>query len=99
MRNGAPTIVPIVCRGVNDEYGSWKMICISRRNGRIPDQPNRVISRPSNSIDPPVGDNNFVTTRPVVDFPHPDSPTNPNVSPAHTSNATPSTPFTPPTSP
>ena len=26
-RNGAPTIVPTVCRGFSDEYGSWKIIC------------------------------------------------------------------------
>src|SRR4029453_5588067 len=59
------------------------MICISRRNGRIPDQPNPVISRPSNSIVPPVADNNFVTTRPVVGFPHPHPPTHPHVPPEH----------------
>ena len=33
-RNGAPTIVPTVCRGFSDEYGSWKIICMSRRSGR-----------------------------------------------------------------
>ena len=35
IRNGAPTIVPTVCRGFSDEYGSWKIICMSRRSGRI----------------------------------------------------------------
>ena len=35
MRNGAPTIVPTVCRGFSDEYGSWKIIWISLRSGRI----------------------------------------------------------------
>ena len=27
-------IVPTVCRGFSDEYGSWKIIWISRRSGR-----------------------------------------------------------------
>ena len=26
IRKGAPMIVPIVCRGLSDEYGSWKII-------------------------------------------------------------------------
>ena len=34
-RNGAPTIAPTVCRGLSEEYGSWKIIWISRRSGRI----------------------------------------------------------------
>ena len=28
-----PMIAPTVCRGFSEEYGSWKMIWISRRNG------------------------------------------------------------------
>ena len=27
-------IVPTVCRGFSDEYGSWKIIWMSRRSGR-----------------------------------------------------------------
>ena len=34
IRNGAPTMVPIVCRGLSAEYGSWKTIAMSRRSGR-----------------------------------------------------------------
>ena len=34
-RNGAPTIAPTVWRGFSDEYGSWKIIWMSRRSGRI----------------------------------------------------------------
>ena len=34
IANGAPTICPTVLRGFSDEYGSWKIICISRRSGR-----------------------------------------------------------------
>ena len=43
MRNGAPTIVPMVCRGFSDEYGSWKMIWMSRRSGRIAPREKSVI--------------------------------------------------------
>jgi hypothetical protein len=32
---GRPTIVPTVWRGFSEENGSWKMICRSRRSGRI----------------------------------------------------------------
>ena len=27
-------MVPTVCRGFSDEYGSWKISCSSRRYGR-----------------------------------------------------------------
>ena len=30
-RSGVPTIAPTVCRGFSEEYGSWKIIWISRR--------------------------------------------------------------------
>ena len=33
MTNGSPMIVPTVLRGFSDEYGSWKIICMSRRSG------------------------------------------------------------------
>ena len=32
IANGSPMIVPTVLRGFSDEYGSWKIICISRRS-------------------------------------------------------------------
>ena len=31
--NGSAMIEPTVLRGFSDEYGSWKIICISRRSG------------------------------------------------------------------
>ena len=34
IANGSPMIWPTVLRGFSDEYGSWKIICISRRSGR-----------------------------------------------------------------
>ena len=35
IAKGWPMICPTVCRGLSDEYGSWKIICISRRTGRM----------------------------------------------------------------
>ena len=35
IANGSPMIDPTRRRGFSDPYGSWKIICISRRNGRI----------------------------------------------------------------
>ena len=32
IANGSPMIEPTVLRGFSDEYGSWKIICISRRS-------------------------------------------------------------------
>ena len=42
-------------RGFSDAYGSWKIICIRRRSGRICDSPRCVMSVPSNVIFPAVG--------------------------------------------
>ena len=33
MRSPSPMLSPIGERGSSDAYGSWKMICIRRRNG------------------------------------------------------------------
>ena len=74
-------ICPIVNRGLSDEYGSWNTICISRRSGRICRRLNLVMSRPSNMIEPEVASRSLSTSRAVVDFPQPDSPTSPTVSP------------------
>ena len=35
IRSGVPTICPTRWRGLRDAYGSWKIICISRRSGCI----------------------------------------------------------------
>src|SRR5213082_2976017 len=66
-RSGALTIAPTVCRGFSDEYGSWKIICTSRRSGRICPVDMCVMSRPSNVILPAVGASRRVTSRPVDD--------------------------------
>ena len=96
MMNGSEMIVPTVRRGFSDEYGSWKIICISRRSGLISFVLSPAISRPSNRTDPDVGWSSRISSRAVVDFPHPLSPTSPNVSPRSTSNVTPSTACTAP---
>src|SRR2546430_5073261 len=97
MRSGAATIEPTVCRGFSDEYGSWKIICTSRRSGRIAPTDRCVMSRPSKTTFPPVGSSSRVTSRPVVDLPQPDSPTRPSVSPGRIAKSMPSTARTAPT--
>ncbi len=95
-RSGAPTIEPTVCRGLSDEYGSWKIIPMSRRSGRIWPADRWLMSRPSNRICPPVGSSSRVSSRPVVVLPQPDSPTTPSVCPAATEKLTSSTACTAP---
>src|SRR5665648_273097 len=81
----------MVMRGLRDAYGSWKMNCTSRRYDCSDFPRKRSTSVPSNVIDPRVGSRRRMRHRPVVDLPHPDSPTRPSVSPARTANDTPST--------
>src|SRR3954470_7075793 len=97
MTNGSEMMVPTVLRGFSDEYGSWKIICISRR--RLLSSPPLIeaISRPLNVIEPDVGSTRRSSRRAVVDLPQPDSPTSPSVSPRMTSKDTPSTALTAPT--
>ena len=78
-------IVPTVRRGFSDEYGSWKIICISRRSGLISLALRSAISRPSKRTEPDVGCSSRSSSRAVVDLPQPLSPTIPNVSPRRTS--------------
>ena len=84
---GAPTMVPMLCRGFSDEYGSWKIIWMSRRSGRSRRVGRCVMSSPSKRTVPPVGSSRRVSSRPVVDLPQPDSPTTPSVSPRWTREA------------
>ena len=96
--NGAPTIVPTVCRGFSEEYGSWKIIWMSRRSGRICAGDRWVMSRPSKTICPPVGSSSRVISRPVVVLPQPDSPTSAErLARARPSKSRPSTAWTAPT--
>ena len=84
-------ILPTVCRGFSEEYGSWKIICTSRRSGRICSLDRWVMSVPAKVTLPAVGSSSRVTSRAVVLFPQPDSPTIEKVSPVRTSKSTPST--------
>ena len=45
-RNGSSRICPTRLRGFSDAYGSWKIICISRRNGRSSRRDSVVMSSP-----------------------------------------------------
>ncbi len=89
--SGSPTMLPADMRGSSDENGSWKMICISRRNGRSSDFDSFETSLPSSRISPLVGSTRRSSVRPTVDLPQPDSPTRPSVSPSLSENETPST--------
>ena len=74
---------PTRLRGFSDAYGSWKIIIISRRNGRISarERLRDVVARGSATV-PPVGSSSFMMQRAIVDLPQPDSPTTPSVSPS-----------------
>ena len=97
MTNGSEMIEPTVLRGFSDEYGSWKIICISRRSAFSSSPLMCAISLPSKRIDPSVGSISRSSSRAVVDLPQPDSPTIPSVSPRRTSKLMPSTACTAPT--
>src|SRR5438876_4834877 len=85
---------PTRLRGSSEAYGSWKIIIISRRIGRISVRESLVMSRPSKTIRPSVGSSRRMMQRAIVDLPQPDSPTTPSVSPPRTLKLTPSTAFT-----
>ena len=78
-------------RGLREEYGSWKTICIWRRVVRSASPSVRVMSSPSNRIEPESGSSSRIARRARVVFPHPDSPTSPRVIPGGTKRETPST--------
>ena len=83
--------------GLSEAYGSWKIICISRRRGRISRFPSPAISWPSKRTDPEVGSISWRIVRERVDLPQPDSPTRPKVEPCGISKVTPSSARTWPT--
>src|SRR5271154_2660044 len=91
MISASPMIARTVIRGFSEANGSWKMICMSRRSApsALPSSP--VTLRPSSHTSPELGSISRRIHRPVVDFPQPDSPTSPNVSPATISKLTSST--------
>src|SRR5947209_1488560 len=62
-----------------------------RRADRNSRSPMASTSTPDNRTEPDVGSTSRTTDRPVLDLPHPDSPTNPSVSPAEIEKLTPDT--------
>ena len=72
---------PTVFRGFSEAYGSWKIICMSRRISRSFFPFSRVMSWPLKYCFPSVASYRRMTTRASVDFPQPVSPTRPRVSP------------------
>ncbi len=84
-------MLPTVMRGLSEPYGSWKIICTRRRIWRSSSPWSAARSLPSKKMLPAVAGCSWVTTRPRVDLPQPDSPTRPSVSPWMMSRVTPST--------
>ena len=82
IANGSPTIWPTLLRGFSDEYGSWKMICISRRSGRSARwrEARDVLAVEADRARTSASSSRTIS-RAVVDLPQPDSPTMPSVSP------------------
>src|SRR5215813_14784020 len=70
------------------------MICMSSLRRRSESEPSDSKSCPRKFTFPEVGSINLRIQRPMVDLPHPDSPTNPNVSPLRILKLTSSTAFT-----
>src|SRR3989475_6113377 len=96
LSSGSCRMSPTVMRGSREANGSWKIICIFRRTRRRRPPRSRVMSWPSNTILPAVAGSSAVMSRARVDFPQPDSPTRPSVSPRRISRSTPSTARTAP---
>src|SRR5579863_828478 len=84
-------------RGSSDAYGSWNIICMSRRFVRS--FPLLILAMSSSlmTMEPDVGGSRATIILPVVVLPQPDSPTRPNVSPGRTSKDTSETACTAPT--
>ena len=85
---GSATTSRILRRGLSEEIGSWKTSWILVRSRRSSFGSKEVNSVPSRRMLPEVGGLTMAMARPVVDLPHPDSPTSPRVSPAATSRLT-----------
>ena len=86
-----------VIRGFSDAYGSWKTIWMSRRmRTHLPPLEVRDVLAVEDDL-PAVGSSSWMSGRPGVDLPQPDSPTSPSVSPRTTVKSTPATACTWPT--
>ena len=82
-------------RGLNEESGSWKIICESAAHEPHlgARQRAQILAPRSRSSPSPAfaGRQQAQDARPIVVLPLPDSPTSPRVSPVATSNETPAT--------
>ena len=92
--SGNETICSTVFRLFSDAYGSWKTICISRRNRRSSREETPKRSVDSKWTPPEVGSSSRSSSRASVDLPEPDSPTSPTVSPRLSTSETSSTALT-----
>src|SRR5207244_9560289 len=93
-RRPSPTISPTDMRGFSEPYGSWKMICTSRRISFNSFLFALKMLRPSRNASPDVGGISRKIVRATVDLPEPDSPIRPRVSPCLMSKLTSSTALT-----
>ena len=89
MFSGSSTMSRTLRLGFSDEIGSWKIIWMFVRTVRMSLPWSVVSSCPWKLMEPLVGRGSCMIARPVVDLPHPDSPTRPSVSPARTSRLMP----------
>ncbi len=97
ISSGSDTISPTVMRGLSDAYGSWNTICMRLRTSRFERDATCFSVSPPRRTSPDVGVIRSSSSRPRVDFPHPDSPTMPSVSPARSASDTSLTAWTVPT--
>ena len=101
--SGSPMMSMIVMRGLSEENGSWKIICICRRSGRSSAFGTLATStwRPSSRAEADGTARSACSARrmqrEVVVLPQPDSPTSESVSPWRMSKLTSSTARTLPT--
>ena len=94
MVSGSATMSVTRRRGFSDEIGSWKIICTCVRSVRRSLRLSAVSSVSPKRMRPDVGLSTCTMARPVVDFPQPDSPTRPSVSPARMVKEMPATAWT-----
>ena len=73
------TWLPIVRRGLSDEYGFWKTSWSRTSSAGRARRPSEVTGRPSKVTVPLVVSTRPTAARASVDFPQPDSPTRPTI--------------------
>ena len=89
--SGSAMAAPTGSRGSSEANGSWNTTWMCRRISRMALLSSSVNSTPSKRTEPEVAGMSCRMQRPVVDFPQPDSPTRPRVSPAEMERETPDT--------